>query len=134
MFQLKAVECYQPAGNNIFCTCYTEIEVGSCNSDTAAVAKSTSEEQGGLWWSRKTKANKRPSAKKKTTQRRQVTCPNADCGVSFSDGILIIQAYYVIQKAYCVECKSFWHDGDCIEQTGPSKDDVCFTITCYILP
>lgn len=82
MFQLKAVECYQPAGNNIFCTCYTEIEVGSGDSDAAAVAKDTSEEQGGLWWSKKTKAGKKSSAKKKTMQRRRVNCPSADCGVS----------------------------------------------------
>lgn len=83
MFQLKAAQCYQPAGNNIFCTCYTEIEVGSSSSSsTAAVTKGT-EVQGGLWWSRRSKADKKsPSAKKKPTQRRRVTCPNTECGVS----------------------------------------------------
>lgn len=106
MFQIKAAQCYQPPGNNIFCTCYTEIDVGSGSSTATAVTKDT-EEQGGLWWSRKSKSDKKSAAKKKPAQRRRVTCPNTECG-----------------KAYCVECKSFWHDGDCVEQTGPSKDDV----------
>lgn len=84
MFQYSAAKCYEPEGNNIFCTCFTEIDVGS-SSSAAAVAdtsKST-DEQGGLWWSWRSKANKKSAAKKKTTQkRRRITCPNAECGVS----------------------------------------------------
>lgn len=83
IFQHKAIECYQPMGNNIYCTnCFTEIDIGSSSSDVVAVTKSNAEEQGGLWWSRKTKATKKSSAKKKPLQRRRVTCPTATCGVS----------------------------------------------------
>lgn len=84
MFQYEAAKCYEPAGNNIFCTCYTEIEVGSATSATASVTNET-EEQGSLWWKRKSKTDKKAaSAKKKAPQRRRVTCPNTSCGVSFT--------------------------------------------------
>ena len=82
MYQLKAAECYQPTGNNIFCTCYTEIDVGSASIVTTEAPKST-EEQGSLWWSWRGKSSKKAAAKKKASQkRRRVTCPNTDCGVS----------------------------------------------------
>ena len=82
MFQYEAAKCYQPAGNNIFCTCYTEIVVGSGGSDAVAATRESTE-QGGRWWSREGKSSKKSSAKKKPAQRRRVTCPNTECGVSY---------------------------------------------------
>ena len=86
MFQYEAAKCYVPAGNNIFCTCYTEIIVGSAGSDAAAATRETAE-QGGRWWSRESKSSKKSAAKKKPTQRRRVTCPNTECGVSNSTAV-----------------------------------------------
>ena len=95
MFQYEAAKCYVPAGNNIFCTCYTEIIVGSAGSDvTTATVESV--EQGGRWWSRERKSSKKSAAKKKPAQRRRVTCPKAECGVSCITVVFTSDSKYLL--------------------------------------
>ena len=107
LFQKNAAECYQPAGNNIFCTCFTEIEVaagsnGSSNGGAAAI-----EEQGGFWWSRKSKAKKSTATKNRTSQRRQVTCPKPECGVSHASVFSTVLFTVLFRKLIVWSARAF---------------------------